>query len=124
MIGPSVPLLLDEHYASEIAEALRSRGHDVVAVVSEAHLRSQFDANLFRWAAVAGRRIVTENSKDLRPLLAAAYDSGGPVARLLCVSPRRFPRGDGRRTAVIVDALGAWLEAPDVRTRPDEDWLV
>ncbi|MGF1662869.1 MAG: DUF5615 family PIN-like protein [Kineosporiaceae bacterium] len=119
-----VPLLLDEHYATEIAEALRSRDHDVVAVMSEPHLRSQSAAHLFRWAAAAGRRIVTENSKDFRPPLAAGVPPRRCGRLPALRQSARFPRGDGRRTQVIVEALAAWLDAPDVASRPDEDRLV
>ena len=117
-------LLLDEHYGADIARALRAGGHDVVAVVEDAHLRSQPDAYLARWAADHGRRIVTENVKDFRPLLVAAHGTGSGAAALLCVPTRRFPRGDGSRTRVILEALEQWLSAPDSSARPDEDWLV
>lgn len=117
-------LLLDEHYANEIAERLRAQGHDVVSVVANPALRSQPDLELFRWAAAVGRRIVTENIKDFRPLLLRAYSTGELHACLLLVSPRRFPRGQGNRTNVIVGALAEWLNRPDAGECPDEDWLV
>ena len=117
-------LLLDEHYANEIAERLRAQGHDVVSVVGDSELRSQSDVELFRWAAAPGRRIVTENIKDFRPLLLRAYSTGEPHACLLLVSPRRFPGGKGNRTNIIVEALAGWLSRPDAGERPDEDWLV
>ncbi len=69
----SVRLLLDEHYASEIADQLNARGHDVISVVADSELRSRSDPDLFRWAGTEGRRIVTENIKDFRPLLLMAY---------------------------------------------------
>lgn len=118
----SVRLLLDEHYTAEIAEQLRAHGHDVVTVVEDAELRAQSDAEIYRWATEQGRRIVTENIKDFRPLLADAYANGETIAPLLLISPRRFPRGTGDRTQVIVKALAAWLTRPD--DRPDEDWLI
>lgn len=117
----TVRLLLDEHYSDVIAVVLRERGHDVVSVVADAGLRSSSDAELFRWAADAGRRIVTENIKDFRPLLMAAMGSGEPVASLLLVPPRRFPRGRG--AAPMIAALTEWLEA-EVGARGVEDWLV
>lgn len=113
-------LLLDEHYSDAIAVALRERGHDVTSVVADAGLRSASDADLFRWAADAGRRIVTENIKDFRPLLAVALAAGGPLAPLLLVPPRRFPRGRGR--AALIAALSSWLERSG--QRPVEDWLL
>jgi hypothetical protein len=116
-------LLLDEHYGAEIADRLCVDGHDVVAVVGNAGLRALPDAELFRWAAERGRRIVTENIKDFRPLLLRAYTTSEASAPLLLVSPRRFPRGAGDRTEVIVKALTAWLHAATHGDRPDEDWL-
>ena len=117
-------LLLDEHYANEIAERLRAQGYDVVSVVGDSELRAQPDLEFFRWAVATGRRIVTENIKDFRPLLLRAYSTGEPPACLLLVSPRRFPRGQGNRTNTIVEALAEWLSRPDASERPDEDWLV
>jgi hypothetical protein len=116
-------LLLDEHYAAEIAEQLTAAGYDVEAIVESSERRSQTDAELFRRAATGGRRIVTENIKDFRPLLVEAYHDGEAVAPLLLISPRRFPRGGGDRTHAIVKAIALWLEQPDVDHRPDEDWL-
>lgn len=116
-------LLLDEHYSAEIAARLRAAGYDIVAVVEDAELRAQRDTDLFRWAADHGRRIVTENVKDFRPLLVQAYTTGEPTAQLLLVSPRRCPRGSGDRTQAIVNALTMWLGQAAADDRPDEDWL-
>jgi hypothetical protein len=120
----SVRLLLDEHYSDEVAAQLRAAEHDVLAVVADPELRAQPDDEIFRRAAASGRRIVTENIRDFRPLLQRAHASGDPIAALLPVPPGRFPRGRGRRTAAISNALLAWLAAVDAADRPDEDWLV
>lgn len=116
-------LLLDEHYSEEIAAALRDLGHDVVAAVSNPDLRGAGDPDIFRWSAEAGRRIVTENVKDFRPLLLQGAATGTPTAALLLVPPRRFPRGRGDRAAAIVSALHRWLTRPGTAQRPVEDWL-
>lgn len=117
-------LLLDEHYSNAIAGELQAAGYDVIAAVADPDLRGQPDAEIFRHAAASGRRIVTENVKDFRPLLQQAYAAGKPVAKLLLVPPHRFSRGTGRRTRAIVKALSDWLAAPGTADRPDEDWLV
>jgi len=119
----TVQLLLDEHYAEDIAAALRATGHDVIATVSDAELRGASDPELFRHAAKINRRIVTENVKDFRPLLLHAIATGSAAAPLLLVPPRRFPRGRGDRTAAIVTALRSWLDRTDGIPRPIEDWL-
>lgn len=120
----SEKLLLDEHYSDAIAVELRTAGHDVVAVVGDPQLRAQPDVEVFRYAATSGRRIVTENIKDFRPLLNQAYAAGDPAAALLLVPPNRFPRGVGRRQAAIVKAVSDWLGTAETGDRPDEDWLV
>ncbi len=122
--GMTTRLLLDEHYSEAIAVALRARGHDVASVVADPDLRGASDPEVFRWASQAGRRIVTENIKDFRPLLLQAAASGDAMAPLLLVPPRRFPRGRGDRAAAIVAALHSWLTRPDIDRRPAEDWLV
>lgn len=116
-------LLLDEHYSEAIAASLRTAGYDVLAVVADDELRAASDAALFEWAAAGGRRIVTENIKDFRPLLVDAITRGVPMASLLLVSPRRFPRGGRNRETVIVAALKAWLSASETETRLIEEWL-
>lgn len=119
----SEKLLLDEHCSDAIAARLRAAGHDVLAVVADPELRAQSDQEVFRRAAASGRRIVTENIKDFRPLLQQAYADGDPTARLLLVPPDRFPRGTGRRSGTIVAALSEWLRASHNAARPEEDWL-
>lgn len=116
-------LLLDEHYSDAIAARLRAAGHDVLAVVADPELRAQSDVEVFRRAAASGRRIVTENIKDFRPLLQQAYADGDPVARLLLVPPGCVPRGAGRRSSTIAAALGEWFNASHDAARPEEDWL-
>lgn len=115
-------LLLDEHYGESIAAALRGRGHDVTSVVADDVLRAASDAAVFAAAAADGRRIVTENIRDFRPLLMRALSSDEPYAPLLLVPPRRFPRGSGANTTVLVEALAAWLDA-DAPARSVEERL-
>jgi len=117
-------LLLDEQDSEQIAVALRERGHDVESVVADDTLRAASDPVVFLEAAARGRRIVTENIKDFRPLLMAALGKGETFAPLLLVAPRRFPRGSGSRAHAIVDALATWLDDADAQPRPVEDWLI
>jgi Domain of unknown function (DUF5615) len=114
-------------HAPAIAEELRRRGHDVLAVAAESELRAMTDDELFRLASPAnppplgGRRIVTENVKDFRPLLRRAEDTATPTAGVLFTSSRRFPRSR-RNPRPLIDALIGWLTRPD-HPRPPEDWL-
>ena len=114
-------LLLDEHYAPRLALELRERGHDVVALLDLPGGPALADPEVFALAAQAGRRVVTENVRDFRPLLVAALESGRPVAPLLLVPARRFPR-DRARSTVLVEALLLWLTGEGDH-RPLEDWL-
>ena len=116
-------LLLDEHYGQAIAEAMRERGHDVIAVVADPELRGRSDADIYAWAAARDYRIVTENIKDFRPLLIAATARGGDVAGLLLVHPRRYPRGGAQRASAIIEALDGWLRTSPAAPCPIEDWL-
>ena len=54
-------LLLDEHFSRHIAEQLRTRGHDAVAVGERADLAGLADDELFAAAQQERRAIVTEN---------------------------------------------------------------
>lgn len=118
----AVALVLDEMHAPVVAQALRKLGHDIVAVAEEPDLRAMTDPELFLWAARCGRRVVTENVKDFRPLLRHADESGLPAAALLLTSSRTFPR-NRRNPAPLIEALDHWLHLGDVATRPAEDWL-
>lgn len=110
-------LLLDEHYSPEIAEQLRRRGHDVVAVGEEPALRGLADEIHFATSPEQRRAIVTENVGDFRPLLAAAVRAGTANYGLVCVSARRFPRAKAAigRMILALDAL--------LRDHPADDGL-
>jgi len=117
-----VALLLDEMHAPAVAEALRERGHDVIAVAERPDLRAMPDADLFLWAGLESRRLVTENVKDYRRLYLHAEESTRQMAALLYTSSRTFPRSR-RDHRPLVAALDAWLCRPDAARRPAEDWL-
>ncbi|HVA58938.1 MAG TPA: DUF5615 family PIN-like protein [Mycobacteriales bacterium] len=115
-----VALILDEMFSPAIAVELRRRGHDVVAVAADPQLRSMTDPELYEWAGTKTRRLVTENVKDFRRLLAA--DTERAVPGLLFTSSRRFPRSRHALSSVIT-ALETCLNQPDAGGRPSEDWL-
>jgi hypothetical protein len=98
-------LLLDEMYPHTVAEGLRSRGHDAVAVVERPELRAAADADVFAAAQREQRAVVTENVADFVPI-ALDHDLRG-VAHygLVLVHPRTYPRGDTRTIGRMVIAL-------------------
>ncbi len=114
-----IALLLDEMFSPGIAEELRRRGHDVIAVAADPQLRAMADPDLLAWVANQERRLVTENVKDFRRLLHAS-EAAGPG--LLFTSSRTFPRSR-QAVGALISALEGWLTRPDAAARPPEDWL-
>lgn len=100
-------LLLDEMFTPLLAEALRQRGHDVVAVAESAELSGKRDHVIFAAAVTAGRALVTNNVVDYVPLCQRAAISGQGHSGLLLTSDRSLPRGRRAlgRTIAGLDAL-------------------
>lgn len=109
-------LLLDENLSSRIAEGLRARGFDALAVAEVTDLRGQPDVVVFEWAIDRGRAIVTFDV-DFAAILWERIAAEAPVADVIMVSKRRFPRGD-RGHGALVRALSAFLDAPDTDVAP------
>lgn len=120
--GPTAALVLDEMFSPAIAVQLRRRHHDVVAVAAEPALRSMTDGELLAWSVTQRRRIVTENVKDFRVLIARHRIDSSDSPLVLYTSSRTFPRSR-RSIGMLVAALDAWLRRPDLAERPHEDWL-
>lgn len=119
--APQVKLLLDEMWSPRLAEALRSRGHTVVAVAELPHLRTKPDEVIFEWARTGGWSIVTEDAGDFRVLAAEARSAGREAPLLLFTSNRSWSRGGSPPIGRLVEALDIVL-----RERPDlegEYWL-
>ncbi|MEX2211224.1 MAG: DUF5615 family PIN-like protein [Gaiellaceae bacterium] len=85
-------LLLDEHYAKQIAEELRGLGHDVVCVTERPELVGLRDEDLLAAMASERRAILTENWGDFGRLLEVAAREGRPHAGVIFTSRRRLPR--------------------------------
>lgn len=102
-------LLLDEMWPPAIAEALRNRGHEVVAVAERRDLRGMSDTAIFDAAQAEGWVIVTENVVDYRPLAAAAMRAGRDSPALIYTSNRAYPRANRRTAGRLVAALDALL---------------
>jgi hypothetical protein len=110
--------LLDEMFSPTIAARLQALGRDVVAVAADPELRSLTDPELMAWASEHGRRIVTENVRDFRPLVVDAPTGAG----VLFTSSRAFPR-NRRAAGKLVAALDAWIVASEKVDRSVEAWL-
>jgi hypothetical protein len=107
-------LLLDEMYASAVAEQLRRRGHDVASVHDPGYRRLEGapDEEVFAAAIAEGRALVTENVADFRRLEAQALARGERHAGLVFTTNRRFPRGDPATIGSLFRALDALIEPP------------
>jgi Domain of unknown function (DUF5615) len=98
-------LLLDEMYPVAIAEGLRRRRVDAVAVTERPELRNMPDPDLFAAAQEAQRAVVTENVRDFVPI-ANDYDARGVAHHgLVLVHPGTYPRGSSRTIGAMVSAL-------------------
>jgi len=107
----SYPLLLDEMFSAGIAEQLRAKGHDVLAVVADPALTALPDDQILAHAACSGRALVTANIKDFMPLDARSRASGEEHAGLVLVPAKTFPQ-DRTYTAAITSALAILLDQP------------
>jgi Domain of unknown function (DUF5615) len=98
-------LLLDEMYPSAIADGLRARGHDAIAVVERPELRNLSDADVFAAAQHERRAVVSENVPDFVPI-ANDHDARGQAHHgLVLVHARSYPRGNPRTIGAMVKAL-------------------
>ena len=102
-------LLLDEHISPRVADALRTNGHDVVAVAEFSGLRAADDETILNAATVAGRAVVTHNFADFLAIAAEWTGAGRSHAGIVLV-PVGFQR----------QGVGAYISALDelLRTAP------
>jgi hypothetical protein len=100
-------LLLDEMYPASIADGLRARRQDAVAVVERAELRGISDAEVFAAAQAERRAVVTENVSDYVPIANEHDIRGTSHHGLVLVDPARYPRGKPRTIGRMVRALDA-----------------
>lgn len=112
-------LLLDEHYSAAIAAALRTKGHNVVALQDDdqRHLRGSSDSALFAVAQQLSRTVVTENIAHFRPLADACYARGESHAGLIYTNAlTRHQHGHFVRAVIeVLDRLMSQpgLDAPE-----------
>ena len=101
-------LMLDEHFSPEIARRLRTKDHDVVAVVERADLIGLGDEEFFRRMVVERRTIMTNNVKDFMPLAHRAAVNGEDHFGLLLNFDKSMPRGRASM-GHLVEALHKFL---------------
>lgn len=112
-------LLLDEVLSHIIAQQLRSRGHDVVAVVEDPWPMALPDEEILAAAAAQGRAFLTANIKDFTPLDHRYKASGRTHAGLVLVWTKAFPQ-DRAFIGALVSALDKFL----TEDRPLNDAVV
>ena len=105
-------LLLDEMFPPAVAEGLRRKGVDVVAIQETPPLRGLPDPEVFVVAQIEGRCLVTENIPDFVPLESAwRAEHEGPHYGLVFVAPGTFPRHRQRVVGRLVAALASMTTA-------------
>jgi len=87
-----VNLLLDEHLPRAIAEQLRARSHDAIAVTERPDLRGLSDPDLFQRARSEQRAIATYNIEDFLQLDREYRSAERSHAGIVLISAHRFPR--------------------------------
>lgn len=96
-------LLLDEMLSPDIAEQLRRRGYDVVAVQERRELWGTSDEDLLRVVAFRENRvIVTVDLQDFLPIHAQVLSEGAHHHGFLAASPERYGRAK--------DDIGLWCK--------------
>jgi hypothetical protein len=119
-----VKLVLDEHFSPRIAEALRTRGHDVVAVAGS-DLAGLADRQLVAAARDDGRVLVTENVADFLAIAGELARLAVGHAGIIFTSPRRFPRSIGGVGRLVETLEGVLLADPSENALADRVmWLV
>lgn len=102
-------LLLDEHYANEIAVELRRHGYDAVSV-SERGLKGIAGEPLLELASAEGRALVTNNVREFLAITANWVASGRHHCGLLLTSDASMPRGE-QTVGVYVSCLRELMAA-------------
>jgi predicted nuclease of predicted toxin-antitoxin system len=111
-------LLLDEHYSFTIAQELRRRGVDAVAIQHERpDLEGRDDDLVLRTAAVERRVVVTNNVRDYAPLVEDFGLRGEPQFGVIFTDDATFPRTHAA-IGMFVNALAMFVEGT-----PDDDLL-
>lgn len=107
-------------FSGVLAQQLRRRGHDAVAIQEAGYARLQgaSDRDVFEAALVERRAIVTEDVSGFRSLEIEAAAEGRAVPVFIFTTDRQFPRGDpatvGRLVRALNDLVTSEAELPAV----------
>lgn len=85
-------LLLDEMIGPRVAQELRNRGLDVVAVAERTDLRALPDEAVLDVARDEGRTVITRNIGDFARLHLQSLTEGRPHAGIVMVTGQTFPQ--------------------------------
>jgi hypothetical protein len=105
-----VKLLLDEMLSAQIAEQVRGRSHDALAVDETPELRGLADPDLFAQAQEQERTIVTYNREDFLALDREHRSRQREHHGIVILHPRRFLQG-AASIGALVTALASFVEA-------------
>jgi predicted nuclease of predicted toxin-antitoxin system len=111
-------LLLDEHFSPDLAEALRKRGVDAVAVAASA-LATLRDEEIFARAAELGRVIVTFNNPDFVAEIAAfaAANPNRQVPGVLFIPGKRIRASEISRLAAVIEDVARRIDRGEADPR-------
>lgn len=115
-------LLLDEMLSGAIAEQLRARGIDVVAVVDDPALVGMADEDLLAHAATQQRVLVTANIGDFVAIAIDWRAAGRGHAGLVYVTSRTFAQ-DRSFVGAVVSALAALIDTDELPKSGTETFL-
>jgi hypothetical protein len=119
-----VKLLLAEMLSPLIAQELRSRGHDVLAVAGNRDYEGMSDPEVMTLARTEHRAIVTNNLRDFRPLHHEAIMPGSAGHYGMSFMPghyRRAKSDTGRIVAALQTVLAQYPGENDLAN--GETWL-
>jgi predicted nuclease of predicted toxin-antitoxin system len=102
-----VRLLLDEHISPRVAEALRAKGYDAVAVAESTLLRGLDGEEVLHQAAADRRAVVTHNFADFLAVSAEWASATREHFGILLVSASLQRAGIGSYVEVLETTLRA-----------------
>jgi len=100
--------LIDEMFPPAVADELRDRGHDAVAVL-ERDMQGAPDADVFELAVKEQRVVVTENFADFAALVEQHQTDNKPSTPVVFVRKSSLPPG-GALPSHLADHLDDWAK--------------